>query len=123
MLAKVEEGRIELHMNTRLVEITDETVILECIGEVEPQRRGERFARTNDHVFEMIGAELPLKFFDKVGIRLQSHWSFGTKIGLALVMAAVYMLYAVKNSGLWFPFTVIGAEGRRSGAVGPCSTP
>jgi len=53
----------------------------------------------NDHVFEMIGAELPLGFFDKIGVRLENTWTAGRWIALAAIGVGVYSLYAIKSYG------------------------
>ena len=52
-----------------------------------------------DTLFEMIGAELPLRFFDKVGIRLSNAWDLRKWALLIGMFAFVYSLYALKNYG------------------------
>jgi thioredoxin reductase/ferredoxin len=94
------DGAIDLHMNTWLKGIEDGAVALEATG-------GERFTVQNDVVFEMIGAELPLPFFRKIGVKLEGTWDAKRWLALAVVFVAVYSLYALKSYGKgWssFPF-------------------
>ncbi|MFT5680208.1 MAG: thioredoxin reductase, partial [Myxococcota bacterium] len=90
--AEVAAGRIELHMETKLAGVGADSVSLEGPGGV--------ISRPADHVFEMIGAELPLKFFRQIGIRLSNDWGRGRQVALAVCMLLVYGLYAVKSSSL-----------------------
>ena len=109
LMALVKDGVIELHMNTRLKSIDEDGVQLET-----PDGTIERPAEV---VFEMIGAVLPLRFFEQIGIRLQSKWSLSKKLTLAVSLMMVYMLYALKSSTPVFPFTLLGGEGGGSGAI------
>ncbi|NNE43715.1 MAG: NAD(P)-binding domain-containing protein, partial [Gemmatimonadetes bacterium] len=65
VMEKVAEGKIALHFDSWLKSVGPADVTFSVGG-----RNGEARTVPNDHVFEMIGAELPLKFFEKVGIRL-----------------------------------------------------
>lgn len=98
---QVKQGRIDLRFETRLVSIAEDAVTLQRTGE-DAETIG------NDHVFEMIGAELPLPFFEKVGIRLANTWNVGKWIALTVIFFSVYSLYALKSfgKGSWtgFPF-------------------
>ena len=89
--AEVEAGRIDLRFDTRL----------ERVGErdVEVSSDGKSEVLPNDHVFEMIGAELPLAFFDKIGVRLENTWTKKRWVVLGLVFFFVYSLYALKQYG------------------------
>jgi NosR/NirI family transcriptional regulator, nitrous oxide reductase regulator len=51
----------------------------------------------NDFVFEMIGAELPLPFFKKIGIRLQNAWDWKRWLVLLLCFLFIYSLYSLKS--------------------------
>ena len=86
LMALVEAGTVELHMNTSLKSIEENSVTLNT-----PDGNIERPAAV---VFEMIGAVLPLKFFDKIGIRLESKWSLGHKLLLAMTLFFAYAIYA-----------------------------
>lgn len=69
MLAKQEEGKLTIHFDTRLKEITETEVAL------ENQSSGEEWKVKNDTVFEMIGAVPSLGFFKTLGIDLQNSWN------------------------------------------------
>jgi len=109
LMALVEAGSVELHMNTSLKSISETSVTLNT-----PDGNIERPAAV---VFEMIGAVLPLKFFDKIGIRLESKWSIGHKLLLAMTLFFAYAIYALKSSSPVFPFTLLGGEGGGDGAI------
>lgn len=90
LLQKQKEGRLGLHLSSRLVRIDADKVSFQD---------GNREEKTldNDLVLEMIGAELPLKFFEKVGIKLEGTWDFRRWAYLAAAFAFVYSLYALKK--------------------------
>ena len=49
--------------------------------------------------FEMIGAELPIRFLQSVGIRLNTEWAWQKWALLAITFTAAYSLYALKSFG------------------------
>ncbi len=87
-------GQLGIHFNSHLQEIGSDFVKFEKSGKVEKIQ--------NDHVFEMIGAELPIKFFDKVGIKLEGAWDMRRFAFLAFMFLLCYSVYAIK--GPWWPF-------------------
>ena len=50
-----------------------------------------------DHVFRCIGSELPLKFFDRIGVKLEGVWDLRRRLTLAVAFLSCYTLYAVKK--------------------------
>ncbi|MBI3182390.1 MAG: NAD(P)-binding domain-containing protein [Myxococcales bacterium] len=88
--AKEREGKMRVLMATRLKSVEADAV------EVEGPSGAERIP--NDHLFEMIGAELPLPFLKKIGLRLEGEWSAARYAFLALCFAVVYLLYAWKSA-------------------------
>ncbi|HED64611.1 MAG TPA: 4Fe-4S binding protein, partial [Planctomycetes bacterium] len=92
--AKVAEGKIDLHFSSFLEEVGEHDVTF-----AKGSPGGERVTIPNDHLFEMIGAELPFAFFRKVGIRIANTWTAGRWFALALVFLAVYSLYSLKSYG------------------------
>ncbi len=98
--AKETAGAVEVLMNTRLVAVAKDHVAL------ENQATSEKISRENDHVFECIGAEVPIPFFKKIGIKLAGVWDMRRKLLLAFSAIVVYSLYAWKK-GFW-PFTIAG---------------
>ncbi|MFQ5675719.1 MAG: NAD(P)-binding domain-containing protein, partial [bacterium] len=87
-------GKLDLHLNTRLTEIGAKTV------KFEKDKRLHEIK--NDRVFEMIGAELPIKFFNKVGIKLEGSWDWKRYLYLGALFVIFYCVYAIKAP--WWPF-------------------
>ena len=68
-----------------------------------------------DHAFEMIGAELPIPFFKKVGIKLANTWDWKRYLAVFLCFLFVYSLYALKSYGkplASWPFMGLISESR-----------
>ena len=86
------EGRLAIHLESAVRSIGAEDVEIELAG-------GERRKLRNSVVFEMIGAELPLPFLEKVGIRLAGAWHPKRWALLAAAFLAVYSLYGLKSYG------------------------
>mgnify|MGYP001943780706 CR=1 FL=1 len=105
--AAAASGEIQLHMSSHLVSIGDGTVTFKT-GD------GKEHTIENNAVYEMIGAVLPLKFFKRVGIRMENTWDIKKWIVLALVFIGVYSLYALKaypKPVYSWPFNYIFPEG------------
>ena len=83
-------GRLDLHLSSQLLRFDKESV---TYGD----EKGEEVTLSNDLVFEMIGAELPIPFFQRVGIRLEGDWGAKRWMVLGLISALVYSLYALKK--------------------------
>ncbi len=92
VLAARSQGKIALHFNAHLKGIEEKTVVFR-----DSEGTDHRIA--NDHIFEMIGAEPPLAFFKKVGVRMEQSWTPGRWSMLALSFFFVYSLYALKSYG------------------------
>jgi thioredoxin reductase/NAD-dependent dihydropyrimidine dehydrogenase PreA subunit len=90
LMARKAEGKLQLHLDTKLVRIEKDVVVFKT-GD------GQEHSVPNDLVFEMIGAELPLAFFKKVGIKLDGTWDLRKWLTLAGVFLFVYSLYALKK--------------------------
>lgn len=88
--ARAAEGKLRLHLGTRLTAIGDGNVSFES-------KAGEKHTLPNDLVFEMIGAELPLGLFKRAGIKLENAWDFRRYAYLFGVFLFVYSLYALKK--------------------------
>src|SRR5206468_1769025 len=74
----------------------------------------------NEVVFEMIGAELPLAFFKRIGIKLEGTWDARKWVTLAFVFLFVYSLYALKKfpeRPYSWPFYLFLDEGTFKGVV------
>ena len=92
VMAQVAAGKLDLHLGSQLKSIgAAEVTFVPSDGQAKTVR--------NDHVFEMIGAELPLDFFKKVGIQLEQTWHWKRWAVLLLLFLGVYSLYSLKNYG------------------------
>jgi len=105
MREKERAGRLRILLNTRLAAVHGDRVELES-----PPAAG-RESPPNDFIFEMIGADLPVKFLKKIGVRLEGEWTAGRWAYLAGLMAFVYTLFALK--GPRWPFNKLSPESYR----------
>ncbi len=96
LLALEQEKKLEIHFDTQLKEVGPDYVKFGKGNTVEEKR--------NDQVFEMIGAELPIKFFNKVGIKLEGSWDIARYLYLAAMFIIFYSVYAIKAP--WWPFNL-----------------
>jgi len=87
---KQQEGKLEMHLSSRLLRVGRDTVTF-------ADAQGREVERKNDLLLEMIGAELPIPFFRRIGIRLEKDWHPRRWIALAVVSLLVYSLYALKK--------------------------
>jgi len=112
LLAERDAGRLDLHLASSLVRFDGSTVTYR-------DGDGEETALENDLVFEMIGAELPVPFFRRVGIKLEGDWDASRWLYLAGVSAFVYSLYALKKFPeqpySWPFYRFLPAEGFQDG--------
>jgi NosR/NirI family transcriptional regulator, nitrous oxide reductase regulator len=92
--AKEAEGKVRILLDTHLVSVGAKDVTVARGG-----KDGTKETLANDFLFEMIGAELPTKFFKKVGVRLDNEWRPARWIALAASFLFVYSLYGLKSYG------------------------
>ncbi len=90
LLERQRSGAIDLRMATRLTRFDRDSATIR-------PAEGREEALRNDLVFEMIGAELPLGFFRRAKIKLESDWDVKRWAYLAIVSLFVYSLYALKK--------------------------
>jgi len=109
MLQARRQGKLTIHFNAVTKEITDDKVIFE--------QGGQRLEAANDHVFVMIGQELPTKFFKDTGIKLEAQWDASRWLMLALSFLIVYSVYAIK--GHFWPFNLLPQETYQLWGVSP----
>lgn len=86
------EGKLTIHLASSVRSIGADTVEVALDG-------GERQKLRNSVVFEMIGAELPLPFLKKIGVRLAGSWHAKRWLVLVAAFLGVYSLYALKSYG------------------------
>ena len=87
-------GAVTVRLGTALTSIGEGEATLTATG---TNSGGQTIA--NDVVFEMIGAELPLSFFAKIGVRLENTWHWKRWAVLFTVFLGVYSLYSLKSYG------------------------
>ncbi len=107
ILAQAAAGNLNLNLASHMVKFDGASVTYRT-GD------GEEHTIENDMVLEMIGAELPLKFFKRVGIKLENTWDIQRWVVLALVSLFVYTLYALKSypkQPTSWPFNHVFPEG------------
>jgi thioredoxin reductase/NAD-dependent dihydropyrimidine dehydrogenase PreA subunit len=90
LLERQRAGRLDLHLRSRLVRFDGDTVTW-------ADETGREHRIDNDLVFEMIGAELPIPFFRRIGIKLEGDWYARRWAYLGIVALFVYALYALKK--------------------------
>ncbi|MCP4501936.1 MAG: NAD(P)-binding domain-containing protein [Deltaproteobacteria bacterium] len=88
--ALAERGLLKVHFSSSLKKIDAEIVTFKDGKGIEQEIK-------NDRVLELIGAELPLKFFKKTGIRMEGEWTPLRIFGLLISSLLVYSLYALKK--------------------------
>lgn len=69
-------------------------------------------AREFDHVFVLIGADAPVDFLKRLGVRLENEWDWRRWLGLAVSFVIAYTIYGVKvgKGEEFWPFTGWGYE-------------
>ena len=102
MEVKMKEGKLKVNFASKIKEIKENEVVIE--------RDGKEIIVKNDVFFTMIGADLPLKFFSKIGIRLEGAWHFKKWVFAVLVFAFVFCIYSYKKYPSKLPFSLIPAE-------------
>ena len=93
-LARQAEGKLAIQFDAHLKAVGERDVTFTSGGS-----GGAEVRLPADHLFEMIGAELPLDFFARIGVRLREAWTPKRWIALILVFLGVYGLYSIKSYG------------------------
>ncbi|MHB8735324.1 MAG: NAD(P)-binding domain-containing protein [Terriglobales bacterium] len=102
MERKQRAGRLAILFDTRLAAVGDTWVTL------RNQSSGAERRLDNDFVFEMIGAELPVDFLRRIGVRLDNQWTSLRLLTALVTLSVAFLLYAIKKaappfSGFSFP--------------------
>ncbi|MCA9552912.1 MAG: 4Fe-4S binding protein, partial [Myxococcales bacterium] len=92
--AKAAEGKVTVHMASFLKAVAASDVSFAVGGP-----SGDVRTIPNQHLFEMIGAELPTPFFKKLGVALENTWDVKRYVWLTVVFLLVYSLYGLKSYG------------------------
>ncbi|MFQ5414751.1 MAG: NAD(P)-binding domain-containing protein [Phycisphaerae bacterium] len=102
VMERVQSGSIALYLSHKAVAIQDDRI------DIAHTVTGEPAGVPYQHLFRCIGADLPLKFFDKVGIKLEGTWNRKRWATLAATFTLCYTLYGIKKPawpfapGDWF---------------------
>ena len=86
-----DSGKVKLLMNSTVMEITDETVVLK-------DSEGKESMVKNSMVFTMIGKELPVQFFKRSGIKMEGELSLTAKLQFLLLILVAGIIYFGKSS-------------------------
>ncbi len=88
---RARDGKIKLLLAHKAGEIRD--------GEIDVIHvdTGERTTAAYDHIFRCIGADLPLRFFDRIGVKLERTWDFKRWAALIVAFLVCYTIYGVKK--------------------------
>jgi thioredoxin reductase/NAD-dependent dihydropyrimidine dehydrogenase PreA subunit len=97
MREKESSGKLDILMNTSLSGVDKDKITVENIS------TKANSVIKNDYLFEMIGAEPPVAFFNKIGVKLEDKWSFNKRIIFLIACMIVVPIYTWKK-GFW-PFS------------------
>jgi thioredoxin reductase/ferredoxin len=114
LLAERAAGRLDLHLSTELLGFDDQTATFDSAT------AGKQTV-PNDVVFEMIGSELPVSFFRRVGVRLERDWHVRRWAALVGMFVFAYTMYALKKfpeMPYAWPFTQFWSQESFAGVVG-----
>jgi len=98
--AAAETGDVDILWESEVRKIEDDAVVLD--------HRGEQKRIDNDCVLVAIGAELPHRFFKRIGIRMEKQWTWKRVAALLGVTALFWCFYAAKKYPPLFPFSALG---------------
>lgn len=104
VMQRVEEGTIELFLGHGAEGIESETAVIKNLSS------GQTKEVKAQHIFRCIGAELPLKFFDRIGIRLEGSWNRRRVLILAAAFLICYFIYGAKAGPPLWPFNIPSAD-------------
>ncbi len=90
----VNEGRVKIYYKSQVKEIHQDEVVLSTEnGEVKIP---------NDSVYVMIGKELPLEFFRRIGIKMEGEMNLFSKLQFLLLILFAGVLYFGKSSATFY---------------------
>ncbi len=91
VMERVQSGSIQLHLSHKASAIRASEV------DIAHTTTGETATVRYDHVFRCIGAELPLGFLHRNGIKLERTWDFKRWASLAAAFLICFTIYGVKK--------------------------
>ena len=93
----VATGAIDLRLRAQVLRLTPQSVVLK-------DGSSQQAEVPVDHVFCMIGTQVPMGFLRRMGIRFQGDLTRGDALWLACFSALVYAFYCLKGGHPYFPF-------------------
>lgn len=84
----IQQGKTRVHFKTRLKHVNDASIVLENLESKEIKEI------PNENCFIMIGAEIPLPFLKRIGIKLEQSWDFMRWFKLFAGMIIAFSIYA-----------------------------
>ena len=97
---RARDGTIDVYLGHAAESIGQDHVVIKNLSS------GQTKTLETQHVFRCIGAELPLKFFKRVGIKLESTWDRRRWVILTVVFAVCYFIYGAKSTPALWPFNI-----------------
>jgi thioredoxin reductase/polyferredoxin len=98
VLDRAERAAIDLRLGHRAAAIGAAEVV------IRSDDTGAQATVAADHVFRCIGADLPLGFLKRVGVRLEGSWHFRRWMILLVAFLVSYFIYGAKASPALWPF-------------------
>ncbi|NNF43271.1 MAG: NAD(P)-binding domain-containing protein [Phycisphaerales bacterium] len=100
VMERVERGVIDLRLTHVATLIDADAVVIRNLETDETDRVPA------DHIFRCIGADLPLAFFDRIGIRMEGTWTWRRWLVLLVAFLVCYFVYGAKSNPPLWPFNV-----------------
>lgn len=91
VMAAAESGKLDLRLKSKIKSIEKDKVVLD--------ENGTTVELPNDYVFPMIGADPPLPFLRKLGIRVKGEWTSKRVVFFTVFMLLCTLIYV----GLYYP--------------------
>ncbi len=88
---RAREGKITVRLSHKAVELRDREVV------IAHTQTDEQSTCRCDHLFRCIGSDLPLKFFDRIGVKLERTWDLKRWAVLGVAFVICYTIYGVKK--------------------------
>jgi len=95
-----QKGKIDLYLNHVAQQIGPDNVVIKNLAS------GETKDIPCAHIFRCIGAEMPMKFFNKIGIKLEGAWDRRQWGILIVAFLICYFIYGAKTSPALWPFNI-----------------
>ena len=101
---KISEGRIRVLYNSHVRSVEKGQIVVTT-------KAGANEVVPNDQVFALIGADLPIGFLRRIGVKMEGTWDRKRITWLVCSMVIAYLFYAMKETKQWFPFSPSGWAG------------